>query len=60
MSKICSQCKMKFPSIQEYFYRDKRAKDKLYSSCKVCCGKINAKHNCTEKGKATRKRADKK
>lgn len=60
MSKPCSQCKMNFPSTQEYFYRDKRAMDKLYSLCKICCGKIVAKHNRTEKGKITRKRADKK
>lgn len=36
MLKMCSQCKEEKPSTTEYFFRDKRAKDGLQSSCKKC------------------------
>jgi hypothetical protein len=41
MDKVCRKCGIKKPLSE--FYQDKRAKDGLYSSCKVCQGDANKK-----------------
>lgn len=35
-TKTCPKCKTEYPATTEYFARDKKAKDGLYSQCKVC------------------------
>ena len=37
--KTCHKCKREFPATPEYFYRDKKARDGLRSSCKICSKK---------------------
>lgn len=34
--KICNKCKQEFPRTSEYFNRDNKRKDGLYSTCKKC------------------------
>ena len=41
--KTCSKCKKELPATLEYFFKREKAKDKLTSKCKICCGYKYAK-----------------
>jgi hypothetical protein len=58
--KTCSKCGAKYQATAEYFYPDKRHKDKLQSACKKCCCADKKGYYQTEKGKVVHKRAGKK
>lgn len=45
MMKICSKCKTEYPATNEYFHKNSRAKDGLFSSCKPCSIKSSKKWN---------------
>jgi hypothetical protein len=54
--KICACCKLPLPV--DYFYKDRRAADGLYSSCKACSSVASLRHQKKSQAKELRKLRD--